>query len=277
MSRKATRAVSRRILAVLACACIPVPTAPAQTHGAPASREFEVASVKPAKQGGGVEGGCHGIDSAYTPAERAEASPLGRCVITAARLSHLVNIAWKLQSTQWIKSGPDWMARGDERFNVEAEAEDPTHTTEGQLLTMLQRLIVDRFQMKFHLEPAEAPGFLLTVGKNGPKLRESKSEDSRISFAGGVLKPRPDAPVSLTARRVSIPMLTELLSGFGGHGPGVDKTGLQGFYDFSLSWDNESGPNLSTALQQQLGLRLESGKVPISYFVIDSAQRPGAN
>jgi uncharacterized protein (TIGR03435 family) len=72
-------------------------------------------------------------------------------------------------------------------------------------------------------------------------------------------------------------MLANLLSGRGGKGPVVDKTGLQGAYDFTLSWDENAGPDLATALQEQLGLRLESQKVPVSYFVIDSAQKPTGN
>src|SRR5947199_1362829 len=125
---------------------------------------FEVASLKPRTTGvNGVHGGCHGIDSIYTPGQAVAAPPLGRCVIGDARLSHLVSIAWQTQTMDRIKSGPDWIASGDERFNVEAKAEDPTKTTEKQLLVMLQALLVERFHMKFHREPAEVPGFALTV------------------------------------------------------------------------------------------------------------------
>src|SRR6185369_11538191 len=93
--------------------------------------EFEVASVKPsALSANGVHGGCHGIDSIYTPGQAQAAPPLGRCVIGDARLSHLVSTAWRIQTMDLIKSGPDWIAGGDERFNVEAKAERPTETTE---------------------------------------------------------------------------------------------------------------------------------------------------
>jgi uncharacterized protein (TIGR03435 family) len=64
---------------------------------------------------------------------------------------------------------------------------------------------------------------------------------------------------------------------FGGSGPGIDKTGLQGLYDFTLMWDDDAGPTLDVALREQLGLKLESQKVPVSYFVIDPAKRPSAN
>ena len=63
------------------------------------------------------------------------------------------------QTMDRIKSGPDWIAGGDERHDVEAKAEDPTKATEKQLLAMLQTLPVDRFQMKSRRETAEVPGF----------------------------------------------------------------------------------------------------------------------
>jgi uncharacterized protein (TIGR03435 family) len=72
-------------------------------------------------------------------------------------------------------------------------------------------------------------------------------------------------------------MFLRLLSTFGGQGPGIDKTGLEGVYDFTLSWDDDAGPTLPVALREQLGLRMDPQKVPVSYFVIDSAQRPTAN
>src|SRR5207248_7804587 len=105
-----------------------------------------------------------------------------------------VSIAWQMQAMDQIKSGPDWIAGGDERFNVEAKAENPTKTTEKQLLAMLQALLIERFQMKFHREPAERPGFALTVAKNGPKLQESKSQDPDLSFGPGEGKPARGRP-----------------------------------------------------------------------------------
>jgi uncharacterized protein (TIGR03435 family) len=249
-------------------------SSPGRSNPAPT---FEVASVKPSPPGSnGVHGGCHGIDSVYTPGQAMAAPPLGRCVIGDARLSHLVSIAWGMQSMQLIKSGPDWIAGGDERFNVQAKAEDPTKVTEKQLLAMLQALLVERFQMKFHREPTELPGFALTVAKSGFKLHESKSQDPDFSF-GRDGKPVRGQPVTVNARRFSLQKLADLLSSFGGRGPGIDKTGLEGVYDFTLMWDDEAGPTLDVALREQLGLRLESQKVPVAYFVIDSAQRPSAN
>jgi uncharacterized protein (TIGR03435 family) len=261
---KASAALARVLLGVAATS-----TLRAQT--------FEVASIKPSRPGpNGVNGGCHGIDSVLTPAQRANAAPLGRCVITDARLAHLVSIAWGLDTMQMIESGPDWIQRGIERFDVVAKAEDPSKATEQQLLTMLQNMLIERFQMKFHRKPAELPGFALTIAKNGPHLDASKSEDTDFSL-GKDGKPQPGKPVALRVRRYSMAMLTKLLSAFGGQGPGIDKTGVDGLYDFTLSWDDDAGPTLPTALREQLGLKMEPQKVPVSFFVIDSAQRPSAN
>jgi uncharacterized protein (TIGR03435 family) len=225
----------------------------------------------------GVHGGCHGIDSVYTPGRTFAAPPLGRCVIADARLSHLVSIAWGMQTMDLIRSGPDWIARGDERFNIEAKAEDASKATEKQLLGMLQGLLIERFQMKFHREPTERSGFALKVTKNGPKLHESTRQDANFSFGPGKGKPAPGGPVTFIAHRASIGELVDLLSTFGGRGPGIDQTGLGGVYDFTLNWDEDAGPTLDVALREQLGLRLEPQKVPVSYFVIDSAQRPSGN
>jgi uncharacterized protein (TIGR03435 family) len=253
-----------------------------QSRPASAPQAFEVASVKPAGDGpNGFRGGCHGIDTVYTPTQQGEAPPLGRCVITDARLSHLISIAWGLASMQMLQAGPEWIARGMERFNVEAKAEDPAKTTGAQLLGMLQALLIERFQLKFHRESKDLPGFAVVVAKGGPKLQPSTSEETKVSFTGPegreLLKPGGGQPISMKARKYSVAELVNLLSQIGGRGPGIDKTGLTGSYDFTLSWDEDAGPSLSTALREQLGLRLEADKVPVSYFVVDSAARPSAN
>jgi uncharacterized protein (TIGR03435 family) len=243
----------------------------AQPPQVDAPLKFEVASIKPATSGvNGVRGSCHGIDPVYT----AEAAPLGRCEILDGRLSHMVGIAWDI-TMPMLKTGPDWIQRGDERFNLVAKAEEPSKTTGKQLLQMLQALLIERFQMKFHLEPVRLPGFALRVAKGGSKLQPTKSEGPDFSFGPGG-KPRSSAGM-FKAHRCSIHELVRMLSVFGDRGPGVDRSDLAGLYDFTLTWDNEAGPTLETALREQLGLRMESEKVQTSYFVIDSAKRPSEN
>ncbi len=261
-------------LAILAL--LVVPAAAGQTA---APLTFEVASVKVATYGhNGALGGCHGIDSSTRTAPDEAPPPLGRCVITGARLSHLIGIAFGV-SMQDLSTGPDWIQRGDLRFDVNAKAEDPDKTTQKQLLTMLQNLLVERFHLKFHYQTSEAPGFSLTVAKGGPKLQASTSNEVKTLFTGPqgetLLKPTGRA-ISLTARKYSMAMLVNLLSAIGQSGPGVDRTGLSGEYDFTLSWDSDAGPALSTALHR-LGLQMKAEKVPVTMFVVDAAEKPTSN
>jgi uncharacterized protein (TIGR03435 family) len=232
---------------------------------------FEVASVKPANPQSGVSGGCHGIDSTYAPNEAASAPPLGRCVIRDARINHLVGTAYRVRSMGQISGGPDWIR--DYRYNIDAKAEDPTKATEEQLLQMLQALLTERFGLKMRREMKDMPGYALIVAKNGPKLREAKGQD--VSFHFGPNGKPGRGPNSLTARKQSMPMLADILTMFGE--PVIDKTGLTGTYDFTLSWDETDGPTLGTALQEQLGLKFESQKVPVPFYVIESAKKPTEN
>ena len=188
----------------------------------------------------------------------------------------MVGIAWGI-TMQMLQTGPDWIQRGDLRFNLEAKAEDPTRTTEKQLLEMLQALLIERFQMKYHIEPIETAGFALTVAKGGPKLKESKSEDSTVAYGppGKPGKPSMDGGV-VRLHRITMKDFTKELSLFSGRGPGVDETGLTGYYDFDFEWDNNYGPTIEGALKE-LGLRMETRKVSTSRFIIDSAKQPSGN
>jgi uncharacterized protein (TIGR03435 family) len=269
-------------LAAIFAASFAAPQASAQANAAPESLKFEVASIKVATSGmNGVRGGCHGVDSVYTPEEQARGSipSLGRCVITDARLSHLIGIAYGV-TMQALDTGPEWIQRGDLRFDVQAKAENPATATREQLLAMLRNLLVERFQLKFHNVTKEEPGFALIVAKNGPKLQASTSEDEKITFLSPngqeIVKPMGQA-MRLKARKCSISELKNLLAFAGDMGPGIDRTGLTGVYDFTLSWNEEEGPSLASALRDQLGLQVRREKVPVERFVLDSAQKPSVN
>jgi uncharacterized protein (TIGR03435 family) len=263
-------------------AFLAAPRVSAQANPAPQPLRFEVASIKVATSGfNGVRGGCRGIDSVYSAAEQTRGAipPLGRCVITDARLSHLIGIAYGV-SMQVLDTGPDWIQRGDLRFDVQAKAESPASATRQQLLTMLQNLLVERFQIKFHYVTREEPGFALVVAKNGPKLRTSTSEDERLTFIGpnGQELPKPMVnAVKVKAQKCSMSTLTDMVAFAANIGPGVDKTSLTGVYDFTLSWNEEEGPSLASALRDQLGLQVRAEKVSVSRLVLDSAQKPTPN
>jgi uncharacterized protein (TIGR03435 family) len=142
---------------------------------------------------------------------------------------------------------------------------------------MLQQLLADRFALRLHRETKEITIYSLIVGKNGPKLKEGGSAGPYLS--------RP-SPGRLAGQRASMSSLASALAGNLGR-PVIDNTGLKGGYDFSLEWTADaapdavpadtSGPSLFTALQDQLGLRLESKKAPIEVLIIDRAEKPSPN
>ena len=118
------------------------------------------------------------------------------------------------------------------------------------------------------------------VAKNGPKLKTSTSKNEKLTFLGsnGEELPKPMGhAVKVEAQKCSMSALTDLLAFAGDIGPGVDKTGITGVYDFTLSWNEEDGPSLASALRDQLGLQLRAEKVPVTRFVLDSAQKPTPN
>ncbi len=230
------------------------------------SLKFETASLTRGRSDLGVKGGCHGIDSIYTPNQMLSAAPLGQCVIADARLSHLLLIAFGLHWIQFLAGGPDWVRNGGLRFNVEAKVSDPSTATEEQLLEALQAFLIDRFFVKYHREPGDLPGFSLVVARDGPKLWESTAA---VPYANYNQSP----PVTMNAQKYSMPMLVALFSRLSTR-PVVDDTGLTGSYDFTLTWDETIGPSLYPAIQEQLGLQLVAQRVPVSLIVLEGAQKP---
>lgn len=138
---------------------------------------------------------------------------------------------------------------------------------------MLRQLLADRFGLIFHRETKALVVYSLVVGKTGPKLKEGGTKGPYLS--------RP-APGKLVGTRASMAALTRALSGSLGR-PINDETGLKGQYDFTLTWTPDeivgdvSGPSLFTALQDQLGLKLESKKAPVETIVIDHIGTPSPN
>jgi uncharacterized protein (TIGR03435 family) len=149
---------------------------------------------------------------------------------------------------------------------------------------MLQAVLAERFQMKVHQEDREAPIYALIVAKNGSKLKEATEAgaDSLNVERGQII-----------GHSLS---LQELAKGLTGGNTGrvvVDRTGLTGKYDFTLTWtpdqgaappgpdggatENVPGPSIFTAIQEQLGLKLEPAKGPVKTLVIDHIERPSAN
>ena len=156
----------------------------------------------------------------------------------------------------------------------------------------LQALLADRFQLTLHHETKEQPVYALVIGKNGSKLQESQSkQEGRHMMMGRG---------ELNGEGVPLDMLVSNLSRQVGR-PVIDRTGLKGNYDFKLQWTPDpgqsggpmggppppgveappppdpNGPSIFTAVQEQLGLRLESQKGPVDLIVIDRVEKPSEN
>jgi uncharacterized protein (TIGR03435 family) len=177
---------------------------------------------------------------------------------------------------------------GGETYDIEAKADnrDPRFKAaeaggpaaqEALLNSMLQALLADRFKLAVHRETKETSGYALVVAKGGPKLKEpteAQSGDGSISVVSrGRLKGQ-KAPLSMLAEQ-----LTRLVGR-----PVVDETGLEGGFDFDLEWTPEDTPTdlaqvppIFTAIQEQLGLRLEARKERTEIIVIDHVEKPDAN
>jgi uncharacterized protein (TIGR03435 family) len=154
---------------------------------------------------------------------------------------------------------------------------------------MLQALLADRFKLVVHTETKEFPVYVLTLAKNGPKIREAKAGDT---YENGYKLPNgkpsgagfnSDEEGKVSAQGVTTENFAQWLSRQVGRTV-IDKAGLTGRYDFALSWTKDEdvsagagGPTILDAIQQQLGLKLESGKGPLEIIVVDHAEKPSVN
>ncbi len=244
---------------LLAVAVVPVAAALAQSQ-APTRIAFEVASIRPHQGDVLMLGG-----SLSGP----------RIRLVAMSLTDLVAVAYHRENYQI--SGPQhWMAA--DRYDILANVPREIVPSEDNVRLMFQALLADRFQLKVHMETKERPVYALVAGKNGPKLKASTA-DQYSQSAGG------NRTALETFAKASMEQFAKHLS-YAVERPVLDKTGLQGFYDFTLSWtpDNggppppdSNGVDIFKALQEQLGLKLEPQKAPIEILLIDHAEKPSAN
>jgi uncharacterized protein (TIGR03435 family) len=257
----------------------PVETVQAQAPAKPSAArlQFEVASVK--RNNSGTRG------SAFDARG-------GRYNATNIPLGFVIQQAYKVQPFQII-GAPEWI--DSERYDIQAKAEDTQRN--DQISPMLQSLIEERFKAAVHGETRDLPVYFLTVAKNGSKLK-----------AGPCLKREPNTPAPpdqpqtsfcgytrvgngiIKATALRIEYLTDALSGILKRKV-LDRTGLAGEFDIDLKWTPdinttvnsqeaaapEGGPSIFTAIEEQLGLKLESGKAPIDVLVIDHIDHPSNN
>jgi uncharacterized protein (TIGR03435 family) len=247
-------------------------TAATQPHTAPLP-EFTVAAIKLNKAGAGV----NGVMSSYS------FTPSGLNV-TNMTLQSLIRQAYGIEDNQ-IAGAPPWLT--SDRYDIEAKV-DASDTPALKTLNheqrnqMLQPLIEDRFKLKFHYETRELPIYTLVVIKTGSKMKEIQPTISPegVKNPGGASWGNNQIKSTGIAIDQFAHILTQTLER-----TVVNKTGLTGNYDFTLKWTPDdsrsqtdtSGPSIFTAVQEQLGLKLEAGKGPIQVLVIDHVERPSEN
>ncbi len=178
------------------------------------------------------------------------------------------------------------MARRRELYRIDAVASHPV--TDAECKVMVQQLLKDRYKMIAHRELRETPVYALVVAKNGPKMAKADGNSGvRVLINGKPLGIPAGTPKDLEAPSGwSMDRLAVLLRN-GVDRPVFDRTGLEGLYKINLSFSRqganpanlppEAGPEVMTALPEQLGLRLESVRAPIEMVVIDHIEKPDAN
>ena len=233
----------------------------------PVAPAFEVATIKLAKPD--TAGPLIGISA-------------GRLTLTGFTLKELMVYAYWIHQSQ-IVGASGWM--DSEKFVIVAKPEGG-QVPEPQLRQMLQTLLIDRFQLKLHHDLRQIPAYVLTLGKNGSKMKVRTPGDGgpgfRLVFQGA----------RLPGRNASIAQLAFVLQAVVMDRPVIDKTGLMGNFDFDLSWSpteaqfggrgaitpaEPDSPDIFTAVQEQLGLKLESQKDPVDVLIIDNAEKPSEN
>lgn len=229
---------------------------------------FEAASVRPSQREVGPD---YNNQIAYSP---------DRFTGRNVTLKRLMAEAWHCQMNQIV--GPPWLDRNE--YDVEARV--PEGADREQIALMLQKFLTERFRLKEHSEAREMRVYELTVGKDGPKIQPVQP-GTAAAAAGPGLHFHGDMRqfADLLAVQFSIPAMqspSEPARAGGAQIPVLDKTGLQGIYDFSVDQRPELGTDAFTGwkrvLEDQLGLKIESRKGGVPVVIVDSAAKtPTAN
>jgi len=245
-----------------------IPTTPVQSP-----MSFEVATIKPTPPD---------FRARYYTMQGAH-----QFVAKGYMVRFLVSAAYNLPPRA-ISGGPDWI--DVERYDILASTPGDTRPNLEQQMAMVRTLLAERFSLKFHTEPKEFPVYVLTVAKGGSKLKETATPDAQPMFTSTVY---PGDRIVLPARNLTMSQFASTLQRAILDRPVLDKTGLPGPYDFDLEWtyddtqfggnlpplaDQTSGkPNFLAALQEELGLKLESSRAAVDAIVIDAVQKPSEN
>lgn len=254
---------------------------------------FEVASIKLDQS----ESGHRSIS--FTP---------GRFSTLGTSAKFLIEYAYSLESDAQLSGGPSWI--NSDKYEIEAKVDDtladkleklPIQERRDQVKSMVRSLLADRFELQVSHATKQLPVYALVVLKSGPKLNAAAPSSSKDS--GNISSSVHGTVGELVATDASIRSFLGTLARqpeLAGRTV-VDETGLQGGFDFKLHWTREdlepevnekadhnvgiantpsaaaSGPSLFTALQEQLGLKLESRKGPVDVIVIEHIEKPSEN
>jgi len=211
--------------------------------------------------------------------------PAGTLSLRGFTLKDLIGFAYDVDNRQ-VLNVPK--ALESERYDVVGKAERPLTPSSTETKQMVQALLTERFQLKIHREMREIPIYVMTVAKGGHKMKVRTAGDdgppTSMLFRGA----------NVPGRNTTMAMLAGGLQKLVLDRPVIDKTGLTGNYDFDLSWrpdgtqfggrggtlpaaSDPDRPDIFTALQEQLGLKLEAQKGPGEVIVVDNADKPSDN
>jgi uncharacterized protein (TIGR03435 family) len=258
-----TPALRLRLAIASWIALAPIAGVWAQTARAP--QAFEVASIKPNRSG--AESNVNSL-------------PNGRLSVTNESVRDLIRLAFGVKDYQ-IARAPRWIDA--ERYDIEAKTDRPTGRDLEELQALLRQLLADRFQLAAHRETKEGPVYLLVVAKSGPKMTRNDGKGASTRSACG----------HLAGKRLTMDTVATVLSRHFERDV-INRTGLEGKYDFELNWTPDAGPcpasedaagagetgsrpSIFTAIEEQLGLKLEPSKQPVGILVIDHVERPSEN
>jgi uncharacterized protein (TIGR03435 family) len=201
-------------------------------------------------------------------------------------LKLLIAAAYDL-NPKTISGGPGWVE--SDHFDILAITPGNVQPTHNEQMSMLRTLLSDRFKLTFHRKQKVFSIYQLELASSGPKLKPAtEPPDEPPAVISTVYAQR----IVLPARNVTMNDFTSLLQRAVLDRPVVNKTGLTGRYDFDLTWAPDEtqfggdvpvasadapSPPLFTAMQEQLGLRLEAIRGPVDALIIDTAERPSAN
>ena len=252
---------------------IPAPPPPPKRIPADANPTFEVATIKPTQEGTGFS--IHPTNS-------------GELVATDASVAYLIKFAYEVHPRQ-ITKAPAWL--DTDKYDLTAKPDMEGQASLKQMRVMVQKLLADRFQLTFHREKIELPAYAVTVAKGGPKLTKNDTNpDGNPGYGGG--------PAGMRVVNSTIAEFISFVLNDSVGLPVVDQTGLgSARYNFVLKWtpdasqsqpggvaagappaDNpEAPPDIFTAMEQQLGLKLESTKTLVDVMVIDHVEKPSPN